>query len=113
MPEFGPAAATTPAPAAVLPLRVVTATALYDGHDTAINLVALGGELYHQEGYFRGPLVEQVLEQMRRVEAAVSHQKQQVAQAQAAQEQAEKRLAQLQESQAARQQERGLHHRSR
>lgn len=31
----------------------------------AINLVALGGELYHKERYFRGPLVEQVLGQMR------------------------------------------------
>ena len=33
--------------------------------DTAINLVALGGELYHRESYFRGPPVEQVLGQMR------------------------------------------------
>ncbi len=30
-----------------------------------ISLVALGGELYYKERYFRGPLVEQVLGQMR------------------------------------------------
>jgi DeoR family fructose operon transcriptional repressor len=31
----------------------------------SINLVALGGELYHRESYFRGPLVEQILGQVR------------------------------------------------
>jgi DeoR family fructose operon transcriptional repressor len=35
------------------------------GKDPDISLVALGGELYHEERYFRGPLVEQVLGQMR------------------------------------------------
>ncbi len=35
------------------------------GKDVNIALVALGGELYHQESYFRGPLVEQALEQIR------------------------------------------------
>ena len=33
--------------------------------NTAINVVALGGELYHRESYFRGPLVEQILAQVR------------------------------------------------
>lgn len=35
------------------------------GCDDAIGLVALGGEFYHREKYFRGPHLEQELEQMR------------------------------------------------
>ena len=35
------------------------------GRDTAINLVAIGGELFHREGYFRGPALQPVLRELR------------------------------------------------